>query len=189
MDIYVFAAQKGGVGKTTLAGHLAVEAAQAGPVVLVDTDPQGSLGHWWEARAGDQLHFADAQPRQLPALLKQWQDSGVRAVFLDTPPAISETIREVVQLSDLVVVPTKPSPHDLRAVVGTVELVQQYDKPVVFVINAAVMRARLTGQAAVALSQYGTVAPVMVHHRVDFAAAMIDGRVARELNGKSRSAE
>ena len=110
MDIYAFAAQKGGVGKTTLAGHLAVEAAQAGSVVLVDTDPQGSLGHWWEARAGDQLHFADAQPRQLPVLLKQWQESGVKAVFLDTPPAISETIREVVQLSDLVVVPTKPRP-------------------------------------------------------------------------------
>ena len=68
--------------------------------------------------------------------------------------------------------------------VGTVELVEQYDKPVVFVINAAVMRARLTGQAAVALSQYGTVAPVIVHHRVDFAAAMIDGRVVRELNRK-----
>ncbi len=126
---------------------------------------------------------------QLPALLKQWQDSGVKAVFVDTPPAISETIREVVQLSDLFVVPMKPSPHDLRAVVGTLELVEKYDKPVVFVINAAVMRARLTGQAAVALSQYGTVAPVTVHHRVDFAAAMIDGRVARELSEKSRSAE
>ena len=50
------------------------------------------------------------------------------------------------------------------------------------------MRARLTGQAAAALSQYGTVAPVTVHHRVDFAAAMIDGRVVRELNGKSRGA-
>ena len=37
---------------------------QAGPVILVDTDPQGSLGHWWEARAEDQLHFADAQPRE-----------------------------------------------------------------------------------------------------------------------------
>ena len=141
------------------------------------------------ARRVVQIRPGRLEPSQLPALLKKWQDSGVKAVFLDTPPAISETIREVVHLSDLVVVPTKPSPHDLRAVVGTVELVEKYDKPVVFVINAAVMRARLTGQAAVALSQYGTVAPVTVHHRVDFAAAMIDGRVARELNGKSRSAE
>ena len=189
MDIYAFVAQKGGVGKTTLAGHLAVEASQAGPVVLVDTDPQGSLGHWWDARSEDQLHFADAQPRELPTLLKQWQDSGVTAVFLDTPPAISETIRSVVQLADLVVVPTKPSPHDLRAVVGTMDLVDEYNKPVVFVINAAVVRAQLTGQVAVALSQYGPVAPVTVHHRVAFAASMIDGRVARELNGKSRSAE
>ena len=95
----------------------------------------------------------------------------------------------MVQLADLVVVPTKPSPHDLRAVVGTMELVDEYNKPVVFVINAAVVRAQLTGQVAVALSQYGTVAPVTVHHRVAFAASMIDGRVARELNGKSRNAE
>ena len=189
MDIYAFVAQKGGVGKTTLAGHLAVEAAQAGSIVLVDTDPQGSLGHWWEARAEDQLHFAEAEPLQLSSLLKKWQYLGVKAVFIDTPPAISQTIQEVVQISDLVVIPTKPSPHDLRAVVGTVELVEKYDKPMVFVINAAVMRARLTGQAAVALSQYGTVAPITVHHRVDFAASMIDGRVAREINGKSRSAE
>lgn len=189
MDVYVFAAQKGGVGKTTLAGHLAVEAAQAGPVVLVDTDPQGSLGHWWEARAEDALYFADAQPRELPTLLERWQNAGVQAVMLDTPPAISKTIRDVVQLADLVVVPTKPSPHDLRAVLGTLELVEEYDKPVVFVINAAVVRARLTAQVAVALGQYGTVAPVTVHHRVDFAASMIDGRVARELNGKSRATE
>ena len=45
MHVIVVANQKGGVGKTTLSGHLAVEAvrAESGNVVLIDTDPQGSL--------------------------------------------------------------------------------------------------------------------------------------------------
>ena len=189
MDIYALVAQKGGAGKTTLAGHLAAEAAQRGPVVLVDTDPQDSLGHRWESRAKDQLHFTDAKPRQLPPLLEGWRASGVKAVFIDTPPAISQTIREAVQLADLVLIPAKPSPHDLRTVIGTVDLVEEYGKPFVLVVNAATPRARLTDQAATALRQYGTVAAVTVHHRVDFAASMIDGRVARELDAKSRSAQ
>jgi Mrp family chromosome partitioning ATPase len=41
--------------------------------------------------------------------------------------------------------------------------------------------------AAILLSQYGTVAPVMIHHRVDFAASMTDGRTAGELDPSSRS--
>ena len=45
MKTIVIASQKGGAGKTTLAAHLAVTAEQegAGPAVLIDTDPQGSL--------------------------------------------------------------------------------------------------------------------------------------------------
>ena len=50
MHVLVLASQKGGSGKTTLSGHLAVEADHAGigPVALLDTDPQGSLSHWWK---------------------------------------------------------------------------------------------------------------------------------------------
>ncbi|MCL4825249.1 MAG: ParA family protein, partial [Anaerolineales bacterium] len=49
MKTLVLASQKGGAGKTTLAAHIAVaaELAGAGPVVLIDTDPQGSLSAWW----------------------------------------------------------------------------------------------------------------------------------------------
>ena len=51
--VLVFASQKGGSGKTTLSGHIAVEAERSGdgPVALIDTDPQGSLAKWWNARA------------------------------------------------------------------------------------------------------------------------------------------
>ena len=45
MRVLAMASQKGGSGKTTLSGHLAVQAhlSGAGPVVLIDIDPQGSL--------------------------------------------------------------------------------------------------------------------------------------------------
>jgi chromosome partitioning protein len=49
------ASQKGGSGKTTLSGHLAVQAQLAGqgPVCLIDIDPQGSLADWWNEREAD----------------------------------------------------------------------------------------------------------------------------------------
>jgi chromosome partitioning protein len=59
----------------------------------------------------------------------------------------------------------------------------------VFVINGAAARARITGEAAVALSQHGTVAPVTLYQRTDFAASMIDGRTVQELDANSKSAE
>ena len=58
-----------------------------------------------------------------------------------------------------------------------------------FVVNAATQRARITGEAAVAPSQHGTVAPVTIHHRVDFAASMVDGRTVGEVTAESASAK
>ena len=51
MRVIAFASQKGGVGKTTLVGHLAVEAEHrdAGPVALIDTDPPRQPGSMVES--------------------------------------------------------------------------------------------------------------------------------------------
>jgi chromosome partitioning protein len=183
------ASQKGGSGKTTLAGHLAVQAGRAGAgrVAVIDTDPQASLADWWNARTPDTPEFVQTDVARLEADLERISALGVDLVVIDTPPAITETISKVVEVSDLVVVPTRPSPHDLRAAGATVELVEEAGKPLVFVVNAATMRARITGEAAVALSQHGTVAPTTVHQRTDFAAAMIDGRTVMELPKAARS--
>jgi chromosome partitioning protein len=94
----------------------------------------------------------------------------------------------VLAVADLVLVPTRPSPHDLRALGSTVNLVHAAGKRLVFVVNGAAHRARITADAAIALSQHGPVAPVVLYQRTDFAASMIDGRTAQELTPDGRSA-
>jgi hypothetical protein len=69
-----------------------------------------------------------------------------------------------------------------------VDIAEGHRKPLIFVINGATPRARITGDSAVALSQHGTVAPVIVHQRVDFAASMVDGRTVGEVVATSQSA-
>jgi chromosome partitioning protein len=191
MYTIVAASQKGGSGKTTLSGHLAVEASRAGAgeIALIDTDPQGSLAAWWNARDSDAPRFVKAGMPDLEAALEGLRRAGIKIAVIDTPPAITQSISMVVAHADLVLVPTRPSPHDLRAVGATVDIAERHNKPVIFVINAATARARITGESAVALSQHGTVAPVTIHHRVDFAASMIDGRTVGEVVPGSASAK
>jgi chromosome partitioning protein len=69
-----------------------------------------------------------------------------------------------------------------------VDIAERHHKPMIFIINAATARARITAQSAVVLSQHGTVAPITLHHRVDFAASMVDGRTVGEIVAKSPSA-
>ena len=103
-------------------------------------------------------------------------------------PGITSTIRGAIDVADLVVIPARPSPHDLRAAGKTVALVQGMGKPLIFVVNCASSHAHITSDAAIALSQHGTIAPVIVHQRSDFASSMIDGRTVVEIRRKSPSA-
>ncbi|MCF8469789.1 MAG: ParA family protein [Parvibaculum sp.] len=189
MQVIAFASQKGGSGKTTLAGHIAVEAERrgAGPVALIDTDPQGSLSQWWNAREAERPFFARASDQGLEQDLAQLKTGGVKLVIVDTPPAITSTIGHVIGLADLIVIPTRPSPHDLRAAGATVRLCEEIGKPLVFAVNGAAPRARITTEAVIALSHHGPVAPSILHQRIDFASSMIDGRTVMEIGSQTKS--
>lgn len=190
MRVLALASQKGGSGKTTLSGHIAVQAQRsgAGPVVLIDIDPQGSLSDWWNEREAEFPAFAQTTVARLAADLATLREQGFKLAVIDTPPAITMAIQSVISVAELIVVPTRPSPHDLRAVGATVDLCERAGKPLIFVVNAATPKARITAEAAVALSQHGTVAPITLHQRTDFAASMIDGRTVMEVDPKGKSA-
>jgi chromosome partitioning protein len=191
MHVLVLASQKGGAGKTTLAAHLAIaaEAAGIGRAVLIDTDPQGSLSAWWNVREHESPSLASTMIAELPGKLAGLKTAGYAVAVIDTPPAITDAIRAVVATADLVLIPTRPSPHDLRAVGSTVDLVRAEEKPFAFVVTQAKPNARLTVQAVAALSAHGAVAQAVVHDRVDYAGSMIDGRTVQETDAKGRSAE
>jgi chromosome partitioning protein len=184
MQVLAIASRKGGSGKTTLTGHLAVEAERQGigPVAIMDIDPQGSLADWWNERAATTPSFVNTTLDTLERDIAVLRESGIRFLIIDTPPAITRAIRDVIRVADMVLIPTRPSPHDLRAVAATVAMVEESGKPLVFVLNAATPRARITNEAIVALSQHGPLAPSIVHQRVDFASSMIDGRTVMEVS-------
>jgi len=190
MHLIAVAATKGGAGKTTLTAHLAVEAerAGAGPVAVIDADPQASLARWWNARQAETPAFVQTTLAKLPQQLDTLRAAGCKLVLIDTPGADVSHTRTIVRLSDLVLVPSRPSPLDLGTLGATVGMIEAEAKPLMFVLNAVTARTRISTQAIMALSQHGPVGAIL-HQRTDYAAAMTDGRVAAELDPASKSVE
>jgi chromosome partitioning protein len=116
--------------------------------------------------------------------------AGANVVFVDTPPAATAAISATLALADLVVVPVQASPDDIDAIGTTVELVTRAERPLIFVLNRIKPRVKLTADAAIALSQHGTVAPkdAMLWDRTDYAGAKIAGLTAPEMEPDGRAA-
>jgi len=191
MKVIVIASQKGGSSKTTLVAHLAVAAEKnnISPTILMDMDPQGSLSSWWNVREDNTPALTSSSLKELREKIKSLKEAGVKLLLIDTPPAITDALYEVVKLADLAIIPVRPSPHDLRAVGSTIDIIKKVKCPFIFIITQAKANTRLTVQTIAALSEHGTVAPIIIHDRVDYAFSMIDGRTVIESDKKSKSSE
>ncbi len=106
--------QKGGVGKTTLAVHIATALARKKrSVLLLDANPQGSALDWAAARHGEKLFPVIGLPKssihkELPAVAANFD-----VVLIDGPPRVYDVARSAIMASDLVLVPVQPSPYDV----------------------------------------------------------------------------
>lgn len=182
MKTCLITSQKGGSGKTTLTAHLSVEIERAdgARVYLLDTDKQGSLSTWHARREKDTPARADipfSKIREGLGKLKTVADY----CLIDSSPTINDQTETLIALSDLIIVPVRPSPTDLWSVGETVARVKKAGKPFLFVINQAKGQANITAQAVAALSKHGPVAQTFIADRVVYASAMTGGNTAPEV--------
>jgi chromosome partitioning protein len=181
--------QKGGSGKTTLACHLAVT---AGDALIVDVDKQRSATGWWETREAEMPDLVTARPedvaRAIAASRRTW-------VLVDSAPWHDEGAVAAAEAVDFILIPSRPSILDLRAVAPTVAIAKESGKPAAIVLNACppgrgVAEAAVTTEARRALRAYGLpVCPAAITQRAAFAHALSGGQAVTEFEPEGRAAQ
>lgn len=187
MKTVVIANQKGGSGKSTSTVHLAVAAEQAGdgPVIICDTDPQGSTVDWFNQRkrAGlDTPRYAPLTLSQLPNEMRALKEAGAAYLFIDTAPSIGSVNAELFTAADLILIPLNPTPTDLRALVKALPTIKNSGKPFTFMLARVRPNLRNNDGVAMALDALGLVLPARMHERVIYAESFAHGKTAFEID-------
>jgi chromosome partitioning protein len=184
-------AQKGGVGKTTVAVNLAVAAQAAGVrTVLFDLDPQESAVVWSDRRAAEFPHVEFLTERRLPDALAAAAAQGFGLAIIDTPPAAGPQAYTAAQAADLVLVPCRPSLIDLDAIRRTAQLVKSAGITAFVVFNSAPPGATtlLDDARAIVDSAGLSIAPAVLRERSAFRAAWPLGKGVVETEPRGKAA-
>lgn len=189
---------KGGVGKTTIATTLTTWLHRQGRrVVLLDADPAASAARWIHrcAPAAPVVQVPSSpDPRgAVLAAAKRALAMG-DVVVSDSPPSSVETMRALIGLADLVVVPCGPGTEEIHQGKRTIGAaaeeggVRREEVPCLVVLTRLIARTTIAKDALHLLSSLNVpIARASLVHRVAWQECMSDG--ATIFDGGARAAE
>lgn len=190
--VIALAARKGGVGKSTIAASLAVAAHQDGQgVVILDLDPQRSLGEWHERRElPGVLYRADDADTLAERLARIHAHPATTLAIIDTAGDFTPTVTAALGAADLTIVPVKPSVVDVTAVMRTVEALRTLGRKHAFVVSQAMPQAPArVEEAARILVRTAPLAQAIISARADYLDAMAMGMGVTEYAANGRAAQ
>ena len=191
MKTVAIISQKGGVGKTTLALHLAVAAERDGKsTVIIDLDPQASAATWKDLRSDETPVVQPAQVSRLSIILAEASKHGAKLAVIDTSPNSESASLTAARAADLVLIPCRPHLLDLKAIGSSIELARLAQRPFAVVVNAVPPRGGLGTEAEAAIATYDApVAPVFLSMRAAYYHCLVGGQVAQEYEPLGKAGE
>lgn len=190
MQIIAIVGRKGGVGKTTVAVHLAGELAARGrDLMLIDADPQGSAAQWAvPGKLPFKVEHLPVTADTLTAWLQKVRSAKANLLVLDCPPHLDAALGAAISLTDIALLPCGPSGLDLMAmgeVLGVVRAVRQRrsdGKPRVFIVPNRVDRRTAEGRELVEeLAKLGEPVGPSLAYRSGFVRAFNTGDTVGEF--------
>jgi chromosome partitioning protein len=192
MYIIAVVAEKGGVGKTTIALDLAVTAVQKGhSVAVLDIDPQATASKWTDRRNNERPWVVPTHAVRLTAAIEQAKAQGVDFIIIDTPPHSATDAAEAARQADVVVAPVEPHLFALETMSKLADLLKVAGGPRAFVVvNKAPIQGTEGSNAVDFIKAQGfTVCPVIIHSRAAHRHAGNVGKTAAEYDIESKAAQ